>query len=256
LASTWEQEFNLIRLSTRAIEQVQAMPPLVKALDRLEKLPIGTGEVVDETTPSSRAQEAEELSSLAKVEIESDFRLLHGHSLVGVWGALETMVSDLVLAWLINIPQARQMPQIAGIKISLAEFESLNSEERMSTIVSELDRASLSRAGVARFENLLDAVMLGGSYNSTLAANLYEMQQIRNVVAHRRGVVDRRFVAACPQLGLRVGDLVPLGNEPWYACLMSAASYATTVTNRVRKHFGAPELDVWVVEQLPFKSRT
>jgi hypothetical protein len=37
--------------------------------------------------------------------------------------------------------------------------------------------------------------------------NLWEMQQIRNVFAHRRGIADARLGACCGQLPFRVGDL-------------------------------------------------
>jgi len=239
-----------------ALSAQGAAVDLVKAVEEYERFKLRQeGEPVEPSGKSPQLKEAEELASLAKTEIESDFRLLHGHSLVGVWGALEAMASDLVLAWLINVPEVRMRPQVAGIKVSLVEFERLSSEERMHKIVRELDRASSSRAGIARFEDLLDTVMLSGSYDSALAQNIYEMQQIRNLFAHRRGVADMHFVTACPQLGLSVGEPVPLSFEPWFACLMSSISYTWTVVNRVNRHFGAKEIDEPPVQQLPFKTR-
>lgn len=154
-----EQEHNLVLLSTKGIEQTAKAVPLVKALEDLGR---DLGGDDDLPAPSERVAEAERLAALAKTEIDNDFRLLHGHSIVGVWGALETMVTDLIGAWLLNFPQARQMPQVADFKISVSEFESLTSEERMQAIVNELDRRNITRVGINRFELLLDSVALGG----------------------------------------------------------------------------------------------
>jgi hypothetical protein len=65
----------------------------------LAKFDFGEGHNVGEEDVAR----AEHLADRAASELASEFRLLHGHSLVGgVWAAFETMVVDLVTAWLLD----------------------------------------------------------------------------------------------------------------------------------------------------------
>jgi hypothetical protein len=183
-------------------------------------------------------------------EVASDFRLLHGHSLVGLWGALESMVFDLVAAWLQHIPGARAVDTVRGVKVSLADFDSMTPEDRMRAIVSELDRAHSQRGGIARFEKLLDAVALSGTYPGVLGENVFIVQQLRNVFAHRRGVADRRFVAAAPFFAIDVGRNVPCGRAVWHASLSTIIEYGLVIRNRVGAHFDQPPAELLDVPAL------
>jgi hypothetical protein len=223
------QELALVDLSTRGIKAATAIPDALE----LVKDDLGIGD--------SDIEQAAGRAAIAKSEIESDFRLLHGHSLVGIWGALETMVVDLVAAWLLNVAGAREIEQIQKIKISIATFEAMEPIDRMLAIVRELDKSQ--GLGIDRFERLLDPVFLSGSHPVDLAENLYVVQQLRNVFAHRRGVADKRFVTACPFFGLAAGDKVPCGTELWGEAVASVSVYALLIRNRVNGHFGDPLLD-------------
>src|SRR5205823_5696069 len=109
-----------------------------------------------------------ELVALAHAESASDFRLLHGHSLVAIWGAVETLVFEVVAAWLLNRPDAIADPTIGDMKVPFGLFEQLSREDRIYAVTSELDRRRGDRAGIQRFENVLDPVGLSGSYDEVL----------------------------------------------------------------------------------------
>jgi hypothetical protein len=223
-----EQELALVDLASRGITVATGIPEALKSVQ------------ADLGIDDSDIEEAAGRATIAESEIASDFRLLHGHSLVGIWGALETMVVDLVAAWLLNVPGAREVEQIQKIRISIAKFEAMEPIDRMVAIVRELDKGE--GTGIDRFERLLDPVFLGGSHPVELAENLYIIQQLRNVFAHRRGVADKRFVTACPFFDLAVGDKVPCGTELWGESVATVAAYALLVRNRVNAHFDDPQL--------------
>lgn len=52
--------------------------------------------------------------------------------------------------------------------------------------------------GVARFETLLALVELSGAIDEEHRKGLFELQQVRNVIVHRAGIVDRRLREQCP----------------------------------------------------------
>jgi hypothetical protein len=47
-------------------------------------------------------EEQEKFAQLAQSEIDRDFPVLHGHALMGAWGALECLIEDLAVAWLVG----------------------------------------------------------------------------------------------------------------------------------------------------------
>ncbi len=87
---------------------------------------------------------------------------------------------------------------------------------------------------------MLDPVGLSGSYNSVLGQNLYEMQQIRNVFAHKRGEADGRFVSLCQDLRYRVGDRLHIDSVTWSDFTMTTVAYAEVILRRMREELGLP----------------
>jgi hypothetical protein len=82
----------------------------------------------------------------------------------------------------------------------LVEFANASLDEQAEHLVSELKSAlkvSL-KAGVGRFEGVLAPLGLGGPVDEGVRRALFELSEVRNVVVHRAGVVDRRFMEKCP----------------------------------------------------------
>ena len=143
----WESD-RVLHLSIDGIRAIKNMVPLAELLHGSEQ----------------QLARTREDAEFAEIESGRDFPLLHAHMLVGAWGALEAAVEDLVVAVLRNDPTVRASESISRIKISLADFESADAEERMRIVVTELQRAlrSEQRLGVNAFEGVLGEVGLGG----------------------------------------------------------------------------------------------
>jgi hypothetical protein len=237
------EELHLVQMSTAAIAELRGAEALVESMFHAEDVLVQTGykeEVSGDR--EERLEEARKRADFAKQEIERGFPLLHGHSLVGVWGALEVYVRDLIVAWLLNVSDALASEGLSSIKIPLAEFERLSSHERMEALVDELDRrmnASL-RAGVSRFEYLLKPLGLAGHVRRHRRQALYELHQLRNAIVHARAVADRRLVERCPQLGYSVGDPIRISREGYTEYYVQALYYQLDVENRVRLALGLP----------------
>ncbi len=262
-----EQERRLVELSSRGIFQISRSVPLVEALQKLNEGSTSSGEkdaeqnVADAeaaTAPGDDQSEgpveaAQRLAELAEAEITDDFRLLHGHSLVGIWGALEALTSDLAAEWLIQVPEALELPAFANLRIPIAEFERLERDERMRAVINELDRKTSAtlRRGVNRFETILDAIGLSGRVDKPVSARLYELQQIRNAFVHRGGLVDRRLAEACPRLKLDPGSPVPVTDRDYGEYMTGALYYAATLANRIRTHYGAKPAKLGALRPVP-----
>jgi integrase len=220
-----EEERDLVELSRVSIEMLRAQDagsrPLREAAETL-----------------TRVVSATKLLERARDESTDDHPLLHGHSLLAIWGAMETVALDVAVAWLQHREEARTRPQVSEIKVPLSTFESLDPEQRAEYLAHELDGRLGPRTGIDRFERLLASIGLHGDRDEILAKNIYEMQQIRHVFAHRQGTADAAFVRACRHLGYVVGEPMVIDRNMWSDFMVNALLYAETVLRRVKRELG------------------
>lgn len=106
------------------------------------------------------------------------------------------------------MPDVLRRDEVRRIKGPIAELLSASPVERAEFLANALAqevKAPLQK-GVGRFEALLQAVGLGGKVDRTVRDVLFELLSVRNVLVHRNGRVDARFLENCPWLGHRLGD--------------------------------------------------
>jgi hypothetical protein len=228
-----EQINHLLHLSMRNIAQTTKAPALVEAILNLEASDKGT-----ELSEAQRARlvEAESDAKFAQLEMEQGFPLLHAHALVAMWGAVEVTINDYLVALLLHDPTALAQEAISKTRISVAEFELLDREDRMRLLLEDLGRTLKTeyKRGVNRFELLLGAFGLSGPVDEDIKTRLFEMFHIRNVLVHRASIADGRFVKACPWMGLNVGERVVVDHDRYLRLSGAVYKYLTIVVNRVR----------------------
>lgn len=163
----------------------------------------------------ARLPRAEELSRRAQAEIDRGFPLLHAQAVVALWTALESVIDDLLEAWLANVPSAWTIPALQRLNVRLGVYESLEQRERIRYALQRLkaERFDTEEGGVGPFEALLEAFGLGGGLDDDLRRDLHELQQVRNLVAHRRGIVDGRFASQLSYLSVVVGEVHVVTSE-------------------------------------------
>ena len=188
----------------------------------------------------ARVDETRLWTAAAQVEIDSDFALLHGHSLMGAWGALESMVEDVAMLWILHADAVQSRPAFSKMKVTIANFLRLDDREQAAFLVGELQRSTASdlKPGVGQFEAVLDDIGLGGSVDAGVRRALYYGQQLRNLVAHRGSVADRRFLEACPNLSYKINDKVRVSTAQFVDVTNSMQAYAVTLADRVCFAFG------------------
>jgi hypothetical protein len=178
-----------------------------------------------------------EWTEFAERERDRGFPLLYAHTTVAAWGALEAAITDFLVFWITEKPEVLKTEVFTGTKIPLAEFETLERDERMRLLVNELERSLRSqfKAGASRFEALLSAIELSGPMEEETRKDLYEMFHVRNVIVHRASIADRKFVEACPWLGYSIGDQLVVSSEDWERYRTATAGYLAKVGERAAK---------------------
>jgi hypothetical protein len=172
---------------------------------------------------------------MAKREVDSDFPILHEQQTIFLWSSLESLIDDFLVAWLVNEPSAMQVEELKNIKITLAEYEALQGTERYHYLLSELERAVRSpfKKGCDRFETVLDVFGLSGEVPSDVKRDLLELQSARNVLLHRRGIIDRRFREVCPWVKDEVGTKLVVSSKKFALFFNAVVDYVSIVLKRV-----------------------
>jgi hypothetical protein len=205
-----------------------------------------------ESDPSGKAKSPKQVAELeaaraeaafARAEVENDFPKLRAHSLLDLWGALEVLIEDLLVAWLMHAPELLSSDQLSRVRIPLGEYQRLDEEERLRFLVHELvrERKADLKGGVTRFEVMLAVIGLDGEVGNSLRQAMWEVHQVRNSLAHRTGLADRRLLAACPWMPLNIGDPVPVKESQRYD--IAITSYVFIIFNRARSRGGLPPID-------------
>jgi len=207
-----------------------------KAVEALAK----TGPDDESSTYEKRLEQAKQEADMAQKEVDNGFPLLHAQAVVSLWGSLESLMSTFLARWLANEPKAILMNQVQKLKVQLGDYESLDREERSYYILDLLERDLQSplKQGVSRFELPLEIFGLGGQVDRNVNKKLFEMGQIRNVIVHRRGIVDRKLKSACPWLKTTIGKSIVINHHDYKQYSYAAISYVTELIVRVAVYFG------------------
>jgi hypothetical protein len=226
----------LLDVSIRAISVSRGMPRVFKAVATA----IRNDADWNEEDHKSTLERIESDAAFANKECDTGFPLLHEFTLVGVWGAFEAAVEDMIVGILSNEPEILRTDPFAKIRIPLADFETLDKEDRMRILLRELQRTFRSdqRQGVTGFEAVLGAVGLSGDIKDDVREGIWEMHHARNIIVHRRSCADRSFVAACPKLGLKIGDRIPVTHDLLRRYVECLVGYGIDIIYRIGTRYG------------------
>ena len=213
----------VLELCCYAIREVSALPDLTSALNLVQK--------VLPKDASERMERAERVATTAKREAASNFSSLFDMATIVLWGALESAVRDFVARWIARYPQARELDSLGKIKIRLADYDQLSNEELHQHVVDQLDRelGAPLKKGAGRFDSLLSAVAIAVPLDSDLRRALLEMSEVRNVLVHKAGSADRRFIEACPWYGAKEKDAVSVDRAKYEKYRAAVNSYASAI---------------------------
>ena len=210
---------------------------------RVLELGVAPEEVADsEIKENQRARvrkQAKERADLAQREVANGFPVLHAQQVVSLWSAIECFVEDILVAWLSNAPEAMKSERLRKIKIPLADFDRMTESERKYFLVSELQREpGLSqRNEIEKFESLLELAGFSGKIYACVKRDLVELGHVRNVLLHRRGIVDAKFRQACPWMSVGIGQQVGVNSDSVERYSAAVLSYFQLIVERMKTSF-------------------
>ena len=212
---------------------LRGMPQIVKVLADVKG---------SNTDPdyASKLERAESEAKLAITEAEKDFPVLHGFAVVALWSWLEHFVKDFLTLWIINKRGAMNTPVIHRLRVRLGDYLPLTKAEQAQMVVELLEGelASPLKQGATRFDSLLEPFGLTSALSSECRKTLFELQQVRNAIAHRNGRADRRLRSACPWLKLKHNQPVLVSRKMLHSYSEASAEYLLFLLYNVSDMYG------------------
>jgi hypothetical protein len=225
----------------RGLAQLTAIPKILSILSREDSdEPSHTQEEASETYGSLDSYKKD--AAWVTKEAQNGFPLLHAHSVVGLWSAIEVYCEDLAIAWLKNVPEAWSSPEVAKLKIPLGIYQTLSDNERTRFVIKELSRllnADL-RKGVGKLKALLSVFNLAPAVGPNVQRAIHELYQVRNVIVHTGSRADQKLLDECPWLGYSLGDVVGVRHNVYIWYYHAARRYAERLLNQVFLGVGLP----------------
>jgi len=178
-----------------------------------------------------------EVAEFLRNEATTDFQFMHRNWTIMLWSILENYIRDFLVEWIKRHPKTIRTESVQKLQIGLGEYESLQGDEKYEYIVEMIELQSRSKTGigVGRFERLLEQFDLSGKVNEELKRGILELQQVRHVLVHRNGIVDKRLIEKCPWTASNIGKTIQIDSEKYNAYLVSVLDYASMIGDRAIK---------------------
>lgn len=228
-----EQLLQIVEISARGISILRGMPKVVDVLSRVD----GKSNDSDRV---ERLARAEKEASLAVAEAEKGFPVLHGFAVVALWSWMEHFTKGLVALWLMHRREAISVPAVQKLRVRLGDYLQLSKFEQAHLLVEllEQDLASPLKRGATRFESLLEPFNLTFPLPSGCGQTLFELQQVRNAIAHRNGRADRRLRTDCPWLKLKLNQPIHVSHQMLRAYAEASGQYLLCLLYRIGDVYG------------------
>lgn len=147
----------------------------------------------------------------------SDYALLNGHSLVAIWGALETCVENTIVGILAKDSSAITLIAKTEIQLPADTLAPDEYEELCKLFRKAEDAVRVKHDVVQTQENLLQLFGLSaacpGQKDTLLMAN-----SLRNALVHRGGIIDAKAVRQAPMLSPLIGKKCSISRELYMKC--------------------------------------
>ena len=193
----------------------------------------------EESKRAEAREHAKQRADLSLREVTGGFPVLHRQQVVFLWGAIEAVVEDTLVAWLKNENLVVSDQRLRKIKVSLADFSTMSELERNYYLVSELQHElkPSHRSSLEVFESIMHRFGLVGAMDPQLKRNLIELEYVRNVLLHRRGIVDSRFLEGCPWTNIQVGTAITPDEASVGRYTDAVLNYAEVLLGRIDRYF-------------------
>lgn len=169
---------------------------------------------------------SQDLANEAKHLLLTHQESLRNPYLVGLWSIIEVAFEELMLRILINDPESSKKLHTA--QINFKSKHEVGSREWAKDAYKQLNKqSSANTVGrvVEIHKNCLKPFGVILEYPHPRCEYIEELNQYRNCILHRQGLIDEKAIKVCPKLTPYLGMPINLSDEHFYYLLELLPNY-------------------------------
>lgn len=207
----------------------------------------------------ARMEHYQKLKSFSEAQASKGYPYLFSLACVRLWTILEACVDEVLVNLLIDPECVYGSEMIMKLKGPLVEFAYASEEEKAELLKGQLNQelASSLKIGVGRFENPLNALDFGGKVSDPVRRALLELSEVRNVIVHKNGHVDKQFIKRCPWLHKIIGDPIEISMSDYPIYADACLWYIIELADRWKHRYpdSLPDIPDWFDRVEPIQTR-
>jgi len=155
-------------------------------------------------------KETEEIELKITKEVESGLPKLNSHVLVNIWSAFETCFNEYCVLSIVSNPSLAASESMKKIRIPAAYLYQSDPTATASAVLEEVVRSTGAsmKGGLGRFTCVLEHLGINVALEPEIRKDFIIASKLRNVIVHRFGIADARFVTECPDVDVEIGQKV------------------------------------------------
>ncbi len=170
--------------------------------------------------------------SLALEENDKGFPKSRTHCAIGFWVSIETLVEDIFVNYLIKHPSTIEKLHERFKDIRFKQNANFSQFGNYKRLFRAVENAVDDENVVRRYQSILDVLELSPILTDCQIDILTELCAMRNIVLHRRGVVDSEFVRKCPHSILKVGDKYTIDKDMTLSFYGSCSAFISSILRK------------------------
>ena len=165
-------------------------------------------------------------NSFAKEEIENGFNTICSHHAITTWAAIETTIEQILVSLIQKVPTSITLIEKSVPNLNTKKMRTTTADDAKRTIRSWEGAIGLS-ATMDRTLHMLGAFGLIVELDEEHKRNLSELAELRNVILHKGGRIDKRFKDKCPWRQDEIGGALHINRSQLGNYFEAASSVAT-----------------------------
>ena len=139
-----------------------------------------------------------------------DFNIVNIHCVIAIWGALEACVENIITLVLMNDPEAINRLRQFGAKVK--PITGTPTEEDCFKIYKNLEKDFRKNRSVAEtYVEMLRIFGINVYCDDAMAIKMAEINEIRNALLHRAGIINQRSIANASALEPYLNRKIDIG---------------------------------------------
>jgi hypothetical protein len=142
-------------------------------------------------------------------------RAVNHHFILTLHSQVESLLFEVLREHLASDAALIGSKLVGDVQISLRDFTRMTEEERLDHLTEEIlhELQKGGKRGVSRLTSVFEFLGFSFPIEQRWRDSFYELQVLRNLIAHRGGEVDRQAIRDWPELSEQFGRPVEIGGE-------------------------------------------